>query len=301
MVLRDWRLRKMKTQSKNLSKREKDVIELLLQGKSNKQIALALGISESTVEFHLKNVYAKLQVSSRAEAILKLGNSTGLVTKNLGLSIVDEANKKTDNSGKFILWKRWISLIRDTISAIKQEIEMKNRLFSYFLAGLIFGILFWFYFGAIGELGDRISIRFFTIEENALTIWAILSIQFLLIFGVWLVPTLFPMRFEFHHSKRISLSMVAVIVSWVSAVFGYYLIYVVLLAFIGLPNMENYLVFGQRGPTFWQDWTELFPKLILFKFIQWTVVGVIVGGLAGLVTSALYSFWIKKTHTILPA
>jgi DNA-binding NarL/FixJ family response regulator len=95
----------MKTQSKNLSKREKDVIELLLQGKSNKQIALALGISESTVEFHLKNVYAKLQVSSRAEAILKLGKSTGLITKNLGVSIVDEANKKTDNSGKFILWK----------------------------------------------------------------------------------------------------------------------------------------------------------------------------------------------------
>jgi hypothetical protein len=177
---------------------------------------------------------------------------------------------------------------------------MKNRLFSYFLAGMIFGILFWFYFGAIGELVARISIRFFTIEENALTIWAVLSIQFLLIFGVWLVPTLFPMRLEFHHSKRISLSMVAVIVSWVSAVFGYYLIYVVLLAFIGLPNMEYYLVFGQRGPTFWQDWAELFPRLILFKFIRWTVVGVIVGGLAGLVTSALYSIWVKKTNTTMP-
>ena len=106
----------MKAQSKNLSKREKEVVELLLQGKSNKQIALALGITESTVEFHLKNVYAKLQVGSRAEAILKLGKSIGLASENLGVSVVDEANKKIDISSKFILWKRWISLIKETVS-----------------------------------------------------------------------------------------------------------------------------------------------------------------------------------------
>jgi DNA-binding CsgD family transcriptional regulator len=50
-----------------LSKREKEVVELLLQGKSNKLIALSLGISNRTVEFHLKNVYAKFQVNSRIE------------------------------------------------------------------------------------------------------------------------------------------------------------------------------------------------------------------------------------------
>ncbi len=43
------------------SAREKDVLALLLQGKSNKQFALALGISQSTVEFHLRNIYTKLQ------------------------------------------------------------------------------------------------------------------------------------------------------------------------------------------------------------------------------------------------
>ncbi len=59
------------------SDRERDVVRLLLQGKSNKQIALALAISERTVEFHLKNIYAKLGVRSRTEAILKLGKSTG--------------------------------------------------------------------------------------------------------------------------------------------------------------------------------------------------------------------------------
>jgi DNA-binding CsgD family transcriptional regulator len=53
------------------SERENDVIRFLLQGKSNKQIALELGIASRTVEFHLSNIYAKLGVHSRAEAILK--------------------------------------------------------------------------------------------------------------------------------------------------------------------------------------------------------------------------------------
>lgn len=36
-----------------LSNREREVVQLLLEGKSNKLIALALGISDRTVEFHL--------------------------------------------------------------------------------------------------------------------------------------------------------------------------------------------------------------------------------------------------------
>jgi DNA-binding NarL/FixJ family response regulator len=59
--------------SNSLSRREGEVVALLLEGMSNKQIALALGISERTVEFHLKNTYGKLQVASRVELILELG------------------------------------------------------------------------------------------------------------------------------------------------------------------------------------------------------------------------------------
>jgi len=51
---------------------EHKVIKQLLQGKSNKQIALILHITESTIESHLTKIYAKLGVSSRAEAIIKL-------------------------------------------------------------------------------------------------------------------------------------------------------------------------------------------------------------------------------------
>ena len=60
----------------SLSAREQDVANLVLEGKSNKLIASALNISLSTVEFHLKNIYAKLGVASRVELILKLREST---------------------------------------------------------------------------------------------------------------------------------------------------------------------------------------------------------------------------------
>jgi DNA-binding CsgD family transcriptional regulator len=84
-------------QSNELSKREKEVAELLLQGKSNKQIALALGISEHTVEFHLKNIYKKRGVGSRAEAIIELGKSMGTSIVKLGETIVDIVEENTDN------------------------------------------------------------------------------------------------------------------------------------------------------------------------------------------------------------
>ena len=58
------------------SEREKEVIDLLVQGKSNKQIALQLKVSNRTVEFHLSNIYSKLGVSSRTEAVLLLMKDT---------------------------------------------------------------------------------------------------------------------------------------------------------------------------------------------------------------------------------
>ena len=77
------------TQNYHLSKREREVGTLLLQGKSNKQIALALDISVSTVEFHLRNIYTKLGVNNRVEAVKKLLKTTGI----LGNSTVDETDK----------------------------------------------------------------------------------------------------------------------------------------------------------------------------------------------------------------
>jgi len=54
------------------SKREKDVIHYLLEGGSNKQIAQKMDVSIRTVEFHLSNIYARLDTRSRTEAVIKL-------------------------------------------------------------------------------------------------------------------------------------------------------------------------------------------------------------------------------------
>ncbi|MBI5842734.1 MAG: response regulator transcription factor [Chloroflexi bacterium] len=62
-----------------LTAREKEVLQLMAEGMANKQIALSLGISEHTVKFHLSSLYAKMNVSSRTEAI-KTGLGLGLIS-----------------------------------------------------------------------------------------------------------------------------------------------------------------------------------------------------------------------------
>lgn len=53
-----------------LSHREQQLIPLLIQGQSNKQISATLGISDNTVKFHMKNLFAKLNVHNRNEATI---------------------------------------------------------------------------------------------------------------------------------------------------------------------------------------------------------------------------------------
>jgi DNA-binding NarL/FixJ family response regulator len=55
----------------DLSNREKDVLECLVEGMSYKMIASACKISIDTVRFHIRNIYEKLHVSSKSEAVSK--------------------------------------------------------------------------------------------------------------------------------------------------------------------------------------------------------------------------------------
>ena len=56
--------------SLGLSHREQQLVPLLMQGHSNKQMASVLGISDNTVKFHLKNLFAKVNVNNRNEAAI---------------------------------------------------------------------------------------------------------------------------------------------------------------------------------------------------------------------------------------
>ncbi len=53
----------------SLSDREREVLQMLTEGADNKAIATSLGIKIDTVEKHLENVYRKLGVTSRTEAV----------------------------------------------------------------------------------------------------------------------------------------------------------------------------------------------------------------------------------------
>jgi DNA-binding NarL/FixJ family response regulator len=59
-------------ETENLSNREREVLDFVAQGLSNKEIAERLGVSLDAVLWHLKHIYQKLHVHSRSEAILKL-------------------------------------------------------------------------------------------------------------------------------------------------------------------------------------------------------------------------------------
>ncbi len=57
--------------SSSLSKRELEVLQALIDGYTYKAIADKLFVSTNTISFHLRNIYAKLHVRSRAEAVAK--------------------------------------------------------------------------------------------------------------------------------------------------------------------------------------------------------------------------------------
>lgn len=58
-----------------LTKREKEIICLIKEGMTKKEVAEQLEIKYYTVDSHCKNIYKKLNVNSNVQAIVKLNNS----------------------------------------------------------------------------------------------------------------------------------------------------------------------------------------------------------------------------------
>jgi DNA-binding NarL/FixJ family response regulator len=67
------------TDPDQLTERELEVLQLVVDGRRNKEIAAELGISENTVKYHLRNILDKLHARSRAEMVARAVRG-GLVT-----------------------------------------------------------------------------------------------------------------------------------------------------------------------------------------------------------------------------
>ena len=83
-ILEDARLRQKRAQRErararlnSLTPRERQVMDLVIKGKSNKQIARDLDISPKTVEVHRSNVMAKMEAHSLAELVTIAERTTG--------------------------------------------------------------------------------------------------------------------------------------------------------------------------------------------------------------------------------
>ena len=98
-----------------LSKREREVVQLLLEGKCNKLIALDMQVSDRTVEFHLKNIYSKFQVNSRMELVLKLKNEINWIeSEKLGVSTVAGRGNLAENDDGLDL-RNWVTSLREAV------------------------------------------------------------------------------------------------------------------------------------------------------------------------------------------
>ena len=69
-AVRRWLVRPADDPNK-LTDREEAVLALIAEGKSNAQIGAVLNLSENTIKFHLRNLFAKLGVTNRTEAAAK--------------------------------------------------------------------------------------------------------------------------------------------------------------------------------------------------------------------------------------
>jgi DNA-binding CsgD family transcriptional regulator len=69
----DQEVLQLKAKLKTLSRKERQVLNLILQGKNNQQISDELFISISTLKSHITHIYKKLEVSRRQEILALFG------------------------------------------------------------------------------------------------------------------------------------------------------------------------------------------------------------------------------------
>ena len=63
--------------ARGLTTREGELMALLAKGLVNKQIAYELGVSETTIKFHMRNIYRKLGARNRVQALMRMAAPAG--------------------------------------------------------------------------------------------------------------------------------------------------------------------------------------------------------------------------------
>ena len=86
-----WPVATESSEVSDLTRREREILQLVAEGHSNAKLAKMLWVTEQTVKFHLSNVYRKLDVSNRTEAA-RWAQLNGLLPAN-GHSLEDHRTR----------------------------------------------------------------------------------------------------------------------------------------------------------------------------------------------------------------
>ena len=82
---------RLRNQNKRLTKREREIVGLMLEGYSNTELQEKLGLAAGTISVHIASVYKKLGLCNRA-GLIKKALELGVYTLNKGVDI--EAARK---------------------------------------------------------------------------------------------------------------------------------------------------------------------------------------------------------------
>ncbi len=169
--------------------------------------------------------------------------------------------------------------------------QRKKRWLIYASVGFLFGIADLYYLNLLAHF------PWGKLQNNPIVI----PIIILLNYGIWLVPVLPVTFYESRTSGAVSRSAMAGALCWVCSIISYYIYYLLLLAFWGLPNMEHLLVVGPKQAGFWQEWSVAFQKIILNQVIEWLPIALVGGSLVGIAVWWIMSHYQSGSSIAEPA
>ncbi len=163
-----------------------------------------------------------------------------------------------------------------------------GRFFLYVLIGLFFGIIDWFYLNWLAHISwGRLGDSFF-----------IIPIIILMNYGIWLIPIIPVVIYEAKIVQKIIFPALAGMLTWMSAIFSYYVYYGILLSLGKLVHLEHLNIFGDKYDAFWYEYWQMFKGIILGQFFEWIIIAIIGGGVIGALAFAIFH---KKVNTELRA